>query len=395
MILFPIPFLCFIREFSMSSLSFRSVARQRSAFTLIELLVVIAIIAILIGLLLPAVQKVREAAARAKCTNNLKQLGVALHNYEGVVQFLPFREGRWATGYPGRKSGLISLLPYIEQTALSNQIQNNFTDAAGSTVYAPSGPAPWDPAAIPVTTPSSVISGTTGGTYTPFRTDVPTFLCPSDLGPPAGTGVKHTNYMFSSGDTINLHTNNPSNNGRGMFARNQVAAGPWNGFKFAEVQDGLSNTIAMAERVRGNANFQRTLTYSAAGTWFTTPSQCLSLFNVNTRQWNPGYARLGAWAGVRWPDGGMGFGGLTTNAPPNSYSCAWNDHDAQNGLYPMSSNHSQGCNALMGDGSVRFIRDTINVGNLNADGTTITGISPYGVLGAMGTRAGGESVTDN
>ncbi len=377
----------------MSLSSLRRAGRTRSAFTLIELLVVIAIIAILIGLLLPAVQKVREAAARAKCTNNLKQLGVALHNYEGVFQTMPPRETRFVTGYTGRKSGLIHLLPYIEQNALATQIAGPFTN--GGTTYAPMGPAPWDPNPVNNATTDIVAgSSTVGGLYTPFRTDVPTFYCPSDVGPPAGTGVKHTNYMFSSGDSIDLHTNNPTNNGRGMFGRNHLAApGPWNGYKFAEVTDGLSNTIAMAERIRGNAQIQRTLTGYNAGTWFTTPNQCLSLYNTTTRTWSG--VTLGTWAGVRWPDGGMGFGGLTTNAPPNSVSCAWNAHDAQNGLYPMSSNHSGGCNALMGDGSVRFIRDAINAGDPNANGTGLTGISPFGVLGALGTRAGGETINDN
>src|SRR5262245_57407053 len=84
----------------------------------------------------------------------------------------------------------------------------------------------------------------------------------------------------------------------------------------------------MSERLRGNANDQRTMTYQDAGTWFTTPNQCQGNFNFTLRQWNQPSTAVSpgpkAWAGVRWSDGGMGFGGLTTNAPPNSVSCAWN-----------------------------------------------------------------------
>jgi prepilin-type N-terminal cleavage/methylation domain-containing protein/prepilin-type processing-associated H-X9-DG protein len=360
------------------SLSHRS--RRSDGFTLIELLVVIAIIAILIGLLLPAVQKVREAAARSKCSNNLKQLGLAIHNYEGAFQRLPFREGTHnfaeslisnpanATGAPGpyrgRKSGLIDLLPFVEQQALHTQIFST----QGS--YAPGGPNPWD------------------GNYVPYQTNVPTFFCPSDRGP-TSSGVRHTNYMFCSGDSIDLHTSN--NVSRGMFGRDHTAAA--RGLTFGDVRDGLSNTIAMSERIRGDAQRPETLTAHQAGGWFTTPAQCTTLFNRGTRTWT--ITTLGTWAGVRWPDGGMGFGGLTTSAAPNSVSCAWNSHDAQNGLYPPSSNHSGGVNAVMGDGSVRFIRDGINVGNQTANGTGLTGVSPFGVFGAMGTRVGGETVSDN
>jgi len=330
---------------------------RRPAFTLIELLVVIAIIAILIGLLLPAVQKVREAAARAQCQNHLKQFGIALHSHNDSKGTLPWREGRYATGYGGRMGGLIELLPFIEQDNLYRSIS------------AP--PEPWN------------------GSYLPWQQAVPVFICPSDRRN-VSSGVRHTNYMFCSGDSIDLHTNN--NASRGMFGRDHTAGGQARGYRLNDVKDGLSNTLAMSERIRGDGSVASTRTYHQAGAWFTTPNQCLSLFNTATQTWASG--SLGNWAGVRWSDGGMGFGGLTTNAPPNSVSCAWNAHDAQNGLYPPSSGHSGGVNGVMGDGSVRFITDSINVGNLNANGTGLTGISPFGVFGAMGTRSSREVVAN-
>jgi prepilin-type N-terminal cleavage/methylation domain-containing protein len=343
---------------------------RREAFTLVELLVVIAIIGVLVALLLPAVQAAREAARRSQCSNNFKQLGLAIHNHHDSKGYLPFREGMYPdpASYGGRKSGLIDLLQYMEQQPLYDQIMAPLT--VGTTVFAPGGPEPWN------------------GAYTPWQANIPGFYCPSDLSRPTA-GVKHTNYMFNCGDSIDLHTTNRIS--RGMFPRdhsNRQAKG----FTMAEITDGLSNTIAMSERRRGNATVGVTLTGYQGGAWFTTPAACQSYYNRTTRTWS---IAAGAWAGVRWPDGGMGFGGLTTNAPPNSVSCAWNSHDAQPGLYPPSSQHPGGVMALMGDGSVRFISQTINCGNQNANGTALSGPSPFGVFGALGSKDGGEPTANN
>ncbi|MGL6094176.1 MAG: DUF1559 domain-containing protein, partial [Fimbriiglobus sp.] len=208
-------------------------AARRPGFTLIELLVVIAIIAILIGLLLPAVQKVREASNRSKCQNNLKQIVTGTHNYHDQFGKLFPRQMLPIPGSEERHSGFQLLLPYIEQNALFQQINTPF--AVGGRTYVPftsytggtPGPLyPWDTI------------------YTPYQVLTPAFLCPSD-GVPIPAGVKPRNYMMCSGDT---YTNGWGET-RGVFGRGNKLQ-----VQFISITDGLSNTIAYGERLRSKEN---------------------------------------------------------------------------------------------------------------------------------------------
>lgn len=339
---------------------------HKAAFTLIELLVVIAIIAILIGLLLPAIQKVREAAARSQCTNNLKQLGVALHNFENTHSALPWHQGQLKQVAAGvvnyRQSGIIPLLPFLEQTAAYQQIEANDGDKD-----------PW------------------WANFTGASLRIPTLLCPSDpVGPPIATGIQPINYMFCLGDSINQIRFGAE---RGIFIAAESAAQSGNvkGLGFKDITDGTSNTIAMSERRRATPGARdMTWTSTNAGNWFTTPNQCRATFDFTNRSF-PASVTIAAWAGSRWNDGGSGFSGFSTNAAPNSSpACTYVSWDAGSGLYPPSSAHSGGVVTMFGDGSVRFISNSIDTGNQNANGTNLTGPSPFGIFGALGTRAGGE-----
>ncbi len=367
-------------------------------FTLVELLVVIAIIGILVGLLLPAVQAAREAARRMQCSNGIKQLGLALLNYESTFKALPPRKGGTGTptgaGWSGpirnttngnRLSGFVHLLPYMEQTAMFNIVQAGdstgvykYNTNQGGPGVPPGGPAAW-----------------TG--WAPWNVSPSMLSCPSD-GPVfnAPTNLRTNNYAMCIGDTNNNARD--IGNPRGIFGYKTYN-------KLGAVTDGTSNTITFSERLKANfgrsnvvANQIETVlgTATGIGTIRTAPATCYTA--ATGRYFNAGQSVKGRF-GSLWTDGQAERVCFNTILPPNKPSCTTDtngnaDSGANNQglLIPASSRHTGGVNVGYLDGSVHFISDSIDSGNLSAAEKT-SGPSPYGVWGALGTKSGGETVS--
>ncbi len=357
----------------------RAGLRASKGFTLIELLVVIAIIATLVAILLPAVQQAREAARRSTCKNNLKQLGIALHNYHDTYNTLPpgcmltneFQDAGNTIRMGGRRKGAhVSILPYIEQGAIYDMFAaDNFVRT------------PWDTA------------------FTPNQAKIGVLQCPSDPSSTENANNGHTNYMFSRGDSLQDNNRWAGNGGRGMrgmFPQLGDSATDGNygrAMKFADVLDGLSNSIAVSERIKaksGSILVADGVTVRIADTFRTNPSLCLAQVNANGEYIGTDILRS---TGTRYSDGTVAFTGFTTIVGPNKASCHNGGGDENDGIFDPSSQHKGGVQVLMGDGAVRFVSNNIDTGNLTAAAPT-AGQSPYGVWGSLGSIMGREVVSE-
>ncbi len=356
-----------------------SLRKELRGFTLIELLVVIAIIGVLIALLLPAVQAAREAARRSQCTNNLKQIGLAMHNYHSALGSFPMGSapttaigGGVRNGW-GNWSAHALLLPFLEQQTLYNALNNNLPNASNGG------------------------EGQEANT-TAVTTMVSAFQCPSSPPYPgnwiAGKPSPYTNYFASLGSSMNQYAYNTNARPNGVFEVGGTA------YSERDIIDGSSNTIVFGEWRSGDNN----------STMFSNPQDMVVTSSTpqNVSNWNQpganmpyGGASFIPWItscaatastathrsfiGQMWCQGLIGrtLGNTLLPPNPNYPNCIivnWGgDNDGAWGAVGMSSYHSGGANTLFGDGSVRFLKSSVN----------------QAIIWRLGTRAGNEVVSSD
>ena len=382
---------------------------KRAGFTLVELLVVIAIIGILVGLLLPAVQAAREAARRMSCSNNFKQIGLAIHNYHSAFKQIVNHKTGTVSGGSGENnnfylSWLVGLTPFMEQQGLWEQISNPLNvDRNGNVidpVFPAMGPNPWHE------------------NYQPWITQVPTYRCPSDPAVQSLNSGENafTNYAACTGDAFfEQHHNGFNNDGTpsgnnvwGARAGNRWARGAFQGRnkrRFRDVLDGLSNTIFAGEIVVGSgkqevvANIHRDggVSNRPPNFWETVPDV---IDPLRPRFWgsaadldnNANHQR-----GHRWADGRPTYTEFVTIRSPNGYNVSRGEGNF--GIHSAGSRHQGGCHVLLGDGAVIFVTDSIDSGDQNVipfgDANQQPGAaSPYGLWGALGTRDSSEVIEE-
>lgn len=324
--------------------------RRRHGLTLIELLVVISILFFILAIAIPAIANTRSAFRRAQCSANLRQLGLAILNYESVFNCMPMQlESMRSPNFPKKYSLHARLLNYIEHESLYNSINFN-SPLENPILYG------WDNAMQT--------------NYTAMITNVDAFICPSSSISNSDLLISETSYRSNMGSLRNP-----------IAGRHAAHLGPlsymYQTCTISDIKDGLSNTIAMSEGVQGRGGMKRTVggTIVINNRSAFTPNGDVSLcsdllFSDTTPIYN--------YPGLSWMIGGLESSIYNHVTQPNSpdVDCLWKTNPAI-GYVAARSNHPNGVNGLMADGAVRFIS---------------THIEPA-LWRAFGTRAGGEVVS--
>jgi len=357
---------------------------RHAAFTLIELLVVIAIIAVLISLLLPAVQAAREAARRSQCVNNLKQMGLAIHNYISTIEALPpSGSSHYNASYHVPTTNAyamkVRILPYMEQQQVYNAINFSLdpewgTDSSG-----------WEVANV-----------------TAKAMRISAFLCPSDLrkGNRNDRGATGPNISQTTNYMNNIGGNRWYTGGRPDGPAYFPGTGPDSGqneaacratLSLAAITDGTSSTAIYSEFIKGdgvdpaNARDGLGMIYTGGSrrAGGNTPASVIAANQVDARLCDQSTTKNWSWKGERWMCQDPGRGGFYSHTQtPNRKSCVYSDDNGVNfntweAIIAAGSAHPGGVNVLFLDGSVKFVKNTVN----------------YATWYGIGTFAGGEIVS--
>jgi len=312
-----------------------------SHFKLRDIFVLTAAVAVLFALIVPAVMSAREAARRMQCSNNLKQLGLVIHNYHSIYKRMPCAMGG-TDGAPlvsnaGSISGFVGMVNLIEASSFYSELM---------TGDPPGGTAPW----IPRT-----------AKFDSWETSIPSFVCPSD--PSLSTRTKPgaygpSNYAFCWGDSVASILDVPDS----LATRGPFQARVYK--RFSDVTDGLSNTIAIGEIAMKTASPKHGVV-AIVQSIEKDPSRCLAQFDGHRFVKGTSFVNSAQRRGGRWCDGRPFYTGFTTVLPPNSLSCSTTDDDGAWGIYSASSNHRGVVQVARLDYSVHAISNSIDCGCIN------------------------------
>lgn len=354
-------------------MSKRRIKVGRPGFSLVELLVVIAIIAILIGMMLPAVRRVRPAARRTQCMNNLRQIALATLNYESAYMKFPSCTGLnvGGIGSSDQLNGFVAVLPFLEQNDLYEQI---------------SKPSRIEDIDFPAFPPLNAKG------FPPWSTRIPGFICPSI--PDDETHFAPIHYGHCIGD----RARNIAMPGslRGGFAGSMTS-------DFGCISDGSSNTIMLGEIGSHVARAENPFAVRQSESLLDNPKKVLGLKDSsNSTNWDykPNVKLSAIGRGAHWADGRAGVALFNTVLPPNSPSAAVGGTLGVDGIYSASGPHEGGVVMIaLFDGSTQSIDSGIDSGDIELPTPTEDEIeakvaSPYGVWGALGTINGGEVIGD-